>query len=307
MIPALSSLRLFFSLCALLGAAFVYQTIFNTGVPIYGSLWFAALGLLLAANIAACSLRRLRTAAPYFLLIHAGLVLVIAGAFATRLLRFEGELPLRAGETSDIAYRGGAAYRLPFSVKLDSFRVEYYDAPRSRLAVEDAKGRREFDAAEGAVIKLPEAGAEIKVLRLLRDFGITAQKEVVEKSGDWRNPAAQLEISLGRKKARVWAFANFQGMNAGDLPLRVLYSVDRGGIKNFTSEVAVSPAPGGTVTGAVAVNKPLKVGGYTLYQTSYDPADPDYSLLTVTSDRGAGIVYAGFAALLIGVLLWLRK
>jgi hypothetical protein len=307
LIKILASLRLFFALCLALGAVFVYQTVFNAGPSVYGSYWFLALGALLAANIAACAGGRARTAAPSFLLIHAGLVLVILGGFASRFLRFEAELPLRAGAETDRVYSGNAVYQLPFSVKLESFRLDYYGEPAGRLTVMDDAGGRDFTASEGAVISLPELGASIKVLRLLRDFGLTGANKAIDKSGYWHNPAAQLEITFKGKKKKLWFFANFPGMHRSELPFHVFYKLQNAEVKNFTSAVLVRPAGGQAVSAEIAVNKPLRTQGYTLYQTSYDPADAGYTLLTVARDRGLWVVYAGFAALLAGIFLWLKK
>lgn len=306
MLKAVSSLRLFFSLAALLAAAFVYQTIFNKGASIYSSAWFSALGLALAVNIAACSLRRIKTAKPYFTFLHAGLIIIILGSFASRHYRFEAQLPLHAGETSSLAYTDNASYRLPFSVELKNFSVEYYAEPVGRLTIEEDGVTGTADAKEGAVIKTP-GGEPVKILRLVRDFGLTAKNEVVEKSPYWFNPAAQLEIQAGPRKKKLWFFSNFPGMHAQDLPFRIRYGLEGTDIKDFSSSVTVRTAGKPDISAEIAVNKPLRVGGYKLYQTSYDPADAGYSLLTVTMDRGAWLVYAGFAMLLIGIFLWLRK
>ncbi len=303
MLKALASLRLFFALCLALAAAFVYQTLFNRGAPVYCSWWFAALGVLAAANIAACAFRR-KGAPAHYLLIHAGLVVVVAGAFVTRFFRFEAELPLRVGQASDKAYTGRQAWRLPFTVRLDDFRLEYYSEPAGLLTVDGEGGRRDFEAKPGSVIELP--GYTLRVLRLARDFGLTAKKEVTDKSPYWLNPAVQVEVSAGGKARKVWVFANFPGMHEDAFPFRLLYSLEQAEIKNFVSSVTVTHQ-GGEKAGEVAVNSPLRAAGYTLYQTSYDPADARYTLLTVTRDRGAWVVYAGFALLLGGILLWLRK
>lgn len=303
----LASLRLFFALCLALGAVFVYQTVFNAGPSAYGSPWFLALGALLAANIAACAGGRARTAAPSFLLIHAGLVLVILGGFASRFLRFEAELPLRTGAETDRAYAGNAVYQLPFSVKLESFRLDYYGEPSGLLTVMEDGGGRDFPAREGAVISLPELGASIKVLRLLRDFGVAPGKEAADKSPYWHNPAAQLEITFKGASKKLWFFANFPGMHRSELPFHVFYKLHNADIKNFTSAVLVRPPGGEAFSAEIAVNRPLRTRGYTLYQTSYDPAEAGYTLLTVARDRGLWVVYAGFAALLAGLFLWLKK
>ena len=53
---------------------------------------------------------------------------------------------------------------------------------------------------------------------------------------------------------------------------------------------------------------PPFVGGYHLYQNSYNPEDHSYTILSVTSDSGLWVVYAGFFLLCAGVFwrLWLR-
>ncbi|HBA62211.1 MAG TPA: hypothetical protein DCZ92_15630 [Elusimicrobia bacterium] len=306
MLRALSSLYLFFSLCALLAAAFIYQTVFNTGVPVYGTPWFAALGLALAANIAACSLRRLKTAPAHFTLLHAGLVIIIAGAFATRFYRFEAKLPLHTGAASSKVYTQDASYELPFSVSLKDFRLEYYAEPRGRITVQENGAARVFDAREGETITTA-GGATIKVLRVTRDFGLTAKNEVIDKSPYWHNPAVRLELLSGGKKKKLWFFGNFPGMHGQDLPYRVSYAVEGAEIKNFYSSILVKLSTGTEISAEVSVNTPLRYGGYTLYQTSYDPSDAGYSLLTVTMDRGVWVVYAGFSLLLLGIFLWLRK
>lgn len=304
---ALSSLRLFFALCLALGAVFLYQTVFNSGPSVYGSPWFAALGALLAANVAACSARRLRTASAASLFLHSGIVLVILGSFASRALRFEGELPLRVGTESDRVYSGNAIYQLPFSVKLEDFRLQYYVEPSGKITVRDQDGASDFPVREGTVIKLADKKAEMKVLKLARDFGLTAKNEVVEKSPYWHNPAAQVEIALGGKKKKLWFFANLPAVHRDELPFRVSYRLENAHIKNFTSAVLVRPAGGAAFSAEISVNKPLKTGGYTVYQSSYDPAEAGYSLLTVARDRGLWVVYAGFAALLTGTFLWLKR
>jgi hypothetical protein len=304
MLKILASMRLFFALGALLAGVFIYQTLFNRGVPVYGAPWFAALGLALAANIGACAFSR-RGARLHYLLLHAGLVVVIAGAFVSRARRFEAQLPLHKGEAAELVNTEEASYKLPFSVKLEDFRIDYYSEPAGRLVLEEDGARRIFDAKEGAVVRA--SGVTVKVLRLVRDFGVTSKKEVVEKSPYWFNPAAQVELASGGKKKKLWLFANFPGMHREALPFGLYYAVEQAEIKNFHSSVQLTPADGAAVRGEIAVNRPLRFGGYTLYQTSYDPADAGYSLVTVTMDRGVWIVYFGFALVLAGVLLWLRK
>jgi predicted MFS family arabinose efflux permease len=45
----------------------------------------------------------------------------------------------------------------------------------------------------------------------------------------------------------------------------------------------------------------MKYGGYTFYQTGYDPKDPTWTSLQVVRDPGVPLVYAGFAFLIAGL------
>jgi cytochrome c biogenesis protein ResB len=303
----LSSLKLFYGLCGLLAAAFVYQTLFNKGPSVYAAAWFSSLGLLLAFNIAACAGRRAGAAPLHYLLIHSGLVLVLLGAFSSRAFRFEAQMPLRAGEAASLAGEGKHLYRLPFSVQLKDFRIEYHAAPRGVLEVRQGTNLRELPAVPGAALKDPPPGTSLEVVSLLNDFGLSGGGAAKNKSPYWNNPAAQVRLGLGGKKKTLWVFSNFPGMHGGEYPFTLSLKIAGADIKGFVSSVTVTPAEGAPFDAEIAVNKPLRTGGYTLYQSSYDPADAGYSLLTVTRDRGAWIVYAGFAGLLAGILLWLKK
>lgn len=53
----------------------------------------------------------------------------------------------------------------------------------------------------------------------------------------------------------------------------------------------------------VEVNSPLSYGGFSIYQADYRPEDPTYSGFQVVRDPGLYVVYLGFAANLLGVIL----
>jgi len=56
-----------------------------------------------------------------------------------------------------------------------------------------------------------------------------------------------------------------------------------------------------TLAATVAVNEPVRFGGWTLYQVNYDPKDPTYSGLDAVFDPGLVVVFAGFALIVLGV------
>lgn len=96
-------------------------------------------------------------------------------------------------------------------------------------------------------------------------------------------------------------------MHREELPFHIFYALDHAEVKNFTSSVLITPDKAPGFKAEISVNKPLQVNGYTLYQTSYDPADAGYSLLSAARDRGLWAVYTGFAVLLVGIILWLKE
>ncbi len=69
-------------------------------------------------------------------------------------------------------------------------------------------------------------------------------------------------------------------------------------IKSFRSHLLVD----GREPASVAVNHPLNVGSWLLYQVNFDPNDPDYSGLEAVRDPGVVPVFIGFALLFGGIL-----
>ena len=126
---------------------------------VYHALWFRILLFVLAVNIA-CSLaahwpwgrRRIG-----FAMTHGSMLIILIGAMTTDLVKVEGRLALWEGEQSDSIATppaGGAAatHRMPFSVHLDSFEIDYYQGTsspamfRSRVQVTDTATGRTFPA-----------------------------------------------------------------------------------------------------------------------------------------------------------------
>ena len=75
--------------------------------------------------------------------------------------------------------------------------------------------------------------------------------------------------------------------------------------KRFASDITVYLEDGGSVSGTVEVNKPLKVNGWKIYQYSYDVKrgpDSPYSVFQLVRDPWLPWVYAGIFMMLAGAL-----
>lgn len=94
---------------------------------IYSSWWFTAiwavLGVAAAAYIARSKMRR----RPALFVLHASLLLILAGALVTWLTATRGMIHARQGEPTTILMReDGRTDKLPFTLRLDKFEVVNY-------------------------------------------------------------------------------------------------------------------------------------------------------------------------------------
>ena len=141
---------LLFVTAAILGAATFVEDARGTAFVreyVYATWWFKALWMLLAASAAVVLVRRRMWRRPAAFVLHAGLLVVFAGALLTAFTGHKGLLHLRQGEpASSYVDEKKRVAHLPFVLTLDSFRVEYYagtSAPSdyvSQVACHDADG-----------------------------------------------------------------------------------------------------------------------------------------------------------------------
>ncbi len=115
---------------------------------VYGAAWFVGLWGVLAAASAVYLVRRRLWRRPATLLLHAALLVILAGAGITRSCGLQGTIRLRTGEEQhSFTEKDGTVCDLPFGVRLDEFRVVRYpgtQAPmdyvsRLTLAVDDGE------------------------------------------------------------------------------------------------------------------------------------------------------------------------
>ncbi len=124
-------------LLAVLTAATVAEKI--CGTPwvtghVYASAWFALMwGLLALLSLAYLFRRRLQRRPAVFLL-HIALVTILTGAGITRLCGRQGTLHLRTDEALDSFDDDRSGSRaLPFRVRLDGFRIDFYPGTRAPM------------------------------------------------------------------------------------------------------------------------------------------------------------------------------
>ena len=204
---------------------------------------------------------------------------------------------------------------LPFSIKLNDFRLEYYGDETSYLEVEVAGGQAQRVPAEvGQEIDL---GAELGTAKITRKFerfkmSLDDGKQVPFEDPQG-NPMPALEVQITPPEGEVtnrYAFSLMPGFgHTQDGPKLTYVRTSGGAISDFISELEVTDKDGKVLAKKdIEVNHPLQYGGYRFYQSGYDNEAARYTVLQVVSDTGVMIVFAGYWLLCIGVVwhMWLR-
>lgn len=163
----LASLRLSVILLVLLLIGLAVGTIVESradtataGRMVYYAPWFLALQGIFALNVALSlvDLFPWGKARAGFVVVHASLLLILAGSALTYFFKVEGMLPLWEGETgavirlTDDQGRVKVEHELPFTVKLDDFVMDTYPGTRmpsgfaSHVQITDRDTGRAFPA-----------------------------------------------------------------------------------------------------------------------------------------------------------------
>jgi hypothetical protein len=88
-----------------------------------------------------------------------------------------------------------------------------------------------------------------------------------------------------------------------------VFRVRKDEAKNYYSELSILEQGKVVEKEMVFVNEPMSYGGYTLYQSNYDPRNLAYSGIEVVRDPGLWLVYLGMTLMMLGVfqVFYFRK
>ena len=104
---------------------------------VYGSWWFVALWVLLAAGMAVMMITRKSWQRPVICALHSSVLLILLGALLTMTTGQHGEMTLKPGVSMNrfTVEKHGEKLEatLPFSLKLDRFEVETYPGTRTPM------------------------------------------------------------------------------------------------------------------------------------------------------------------------------
>jgi cytochrome c biogenesis protein ResB len=219
-------------------------------------------------------------------------------------------------ENQVIAKDGSFLGQLPFSIKLNDFRIEYYQTeeesvPQLNISTADGKNLQ-MAARAGEEISLNSPKGKLRVLRIFVNFKINKIDEQMvasDEPGTGQNPAAEVEFeSSDGQKSQGYIFQRFSGFQQPASGLHITYAPQMPRMpKDFFSDLVVIRDGNVIIQKTIEVNHPLHFEGFHFYQHGYDDIAGKYTILSVTSDSGLYAVFGGYWLLCIGIIwrLWL--
>jgi cytochrome c biogenesis protein ResB len=331
-VDTLSSTKLFFAIAALILAAFLAGGVFPQGLSmleyremlgrvgaewitklrfndVFLSSWFLALMAGAAINLLACTIkqRRLIRLRPGVFLTHLAVILLFIGGTVRRVSREGGVLALGTGETRDVfTNAGGKTKTLPFEVRLNDFRITYWEGEKHFLHAfrGEAEIVESVEAREGLDAVFKTVPVNVRVLKFYPNFSVGPSGPL--SAGDSRaNPALTIVSRNKTTAAPRLLFARYPEPPGapGSSGIRLVYEYLPGRIKQFESRITISEGGALKAEKTISVNSPAYYRGYRLYQSGYDPENLKFSIIQVSRDPSVNIIYAGFALLMLGLTL----
>lgn len=282
------------SLAAVLAIATILESAYDATTArhyVYDTSGFAALLVLLGANVFCAALSRWPWKSQHtgFLVVHLGILVLLAGSLMTLLWGHDGRLSLAEGESQSRFFLN--APRLFFfdraSQSLEEWKI---DRPQGmvfgkiRARVDGESGR---DGAKDLRVSFEDTSPpQVVSLRLGEAKEISLGGRAIQAGYSYK--PRDLGFSLKLKKFRM---GTYEGT---EMP------------SSYESEVVINDPKGGRESDfTISMNRPLDYGKYRIFQSDYrrNPGEPDVSLFSVTYDPGIDVKYAGSIILVAGIVL----
>jgi len=286
---------------------------FFSSMPL-AAYWFATVALLALGIVLFRRLLRV----PSLLLMHLGCILVLLGmmwgskpghVLQSRLFGIDkipiGEMDLHEQTQSSRVWTDSNDVReLPFSVRLNAFRIEYYEPGTLYIWSRDGRSWR-MPAQAGQTLSLGGDLGVLTITRVFRNFRIDLQggETVIYDEPDGSNPALEVTTAKpGAEPGKRYVFERHPGHASPDASLVMTYYRTP---KDYISELEIVKDGQVVASKDIEVNHPLYYGGYHFYQKDWgeDNDGRVISRIMVVSDSGLNIIYGGYV-LLTGGIFW---
>lgn len=294
---------------------------------LYHSVWFTALLALLGVNTFSCITMRIVerkvSRLPWgALMSHVGFLVILIGGMISAMFGVRGEMTLTVNQTAGSFSAFSDANKslsLPFQVRLTDFNVDYYGSGQHFVKVKELnEGWEETLEVEPGKKYEIKNKVHLAVLQYLPDFRMNkgekgdAGLKFYSASSYPNNPALEVTVSASPER-HLWLFAKYPEFSHmlndtknSENHVNVEYQFVPSKVKQFNSKIEILKPVGDAANqilsrAELSVNHPFKFGGYTFFQSGYDPDNPNFSSFQVSKDPGVPFVYAGFLILPLGL------
>jgi hypothetical protein len=201
----------------------------------------------------------------------------------------------------------GQTKELPFHIKLKDFRIEYYKP--EYLEILTSQGRSKIPVELGRTLSIGPDFGTVTIVRVFENFKISIdgdKETIIDDPRPGYNPA--LEVGIENPSGAVTTRYVFERFPDHIYPGDKFLLRYRKPVRDYISDVQVIKDGNVVAEKSIEVNHPLHFGGYHFYQSSYDAQGHRYTVLSVVSDTGLNLVYAGYLAFGVGVFwhFWIR-
>jgi len=276
------------------------------------SVYWLALAAVLTTGLTA--FRRL-VRIPGLLLMHIGCILILTGSMwasaAGHKLQKQlfgidkiptGTMTIYEGyRENHVTLQNGKQSKLPFSIGLKDFQLEYYQPEYLQIQTSQGQGWN-VPVKTSEEFPLGDDFGTVTIIRTFENFKMIIdgdKQTIIDAPPPGSNPALEVQIkdADGTVTTR-YVFERFPGhIHPEDKFLMSYHRV----ISDYISKLQVIKDGKVVAEKSIEVNHPLHFGGYHFYQHAYDAKAGQYSIFMVVSDTGLSLVYAGYLMLGIGV------
>lgn len=288
----LSSTQLSLILFGLLAAAAIPGTLLKSQREYYGHPIFLVLLFAFALHLAFCTAKRWKSLSRTTLIVHAGVLITLAGAFLTGT-GYVATINIYEGESSDSVYRWDLKQDTPFGhgIRVKKINTEFHPVP---LQIGIMKGAEKFD---------------LKTVKTGETFPLDGYSVKAEKFDPWREVATITVM----KDSRLIGSADTLGISSlpPGFPFSFkLVAFQDAVIKRFWVDLELLDNGHVVTSGITEINHPFNWNGLDFFNTeiSLDQDKRPYAGIQIVRDPGKYVVYSGMFILAVGTIAaWYRR
>lgn len=288
----LSSTELSIILFGLLAAAALPGTLLKNQQGYYHHPLFILLLTAFGLHLVLCTIRRWRTLAGTTLVVHGGVLVVLAGGVLTAT-GYVATINIYEGESSGTVYRWDLKKDAPFGreIRVARINTEFYPVP---LQIGVMKGDQKHS---------------LQTTKTGESFSLDGYRIRLDRFDPWK----EIVFLTASRNGKTLGTADTSGVSnlPADFPYSFkLVAFQDAVIKRFWIDMELLENGRKITSGVTEVNKPFNWNGIDFFNTqiSLDEAKRPYAGLQIVRDPGKYVVYAGMIILSLGaVAAWYRR